>query len=309
MLGNLSQTIVKVPKFFNLLTKLSSEEFTKTRYREPPLLDTFSQLKRINSNINKRYFKFSDHFKEDSLYKDLNFNNNKKYLSPVTKLPIRTFQFILFSENDKNSIKLKRNNSQAQMIPKANINSINSNNIIIKDNSKKTINTNNNINIENKRYDNINENQIGNNNNENNDNKNNDDNNNIEENDEEKKIKKYMQKLRYKKPNNIKELKEFLDINYIEKRKNILPKIKRLHMSISQDDLFKKTIDKKIESFTTIRPEIKNSIFKRKKNFILQKDYDLFQKIKENHPFRFKNNINNIYKNYISPSPSPSPLY
>ena len=172
------------------------------------------------------------------------------------------------------------------MIPKTNFNSINSNNKM-------------NFNKENKRYDIINDNQIKyddinqskkiNDNNDfiNNINSNNDDN------DEEKKIQKYLKKLRDKKPKNIKELKELLDMKYLEeKKKNKLPIIRSLHMSISQDDLFKKTIDKKIESFTMIRPEIKNSIFRRKKNFIFQKDYDLFKKINANHPFRAKNNNN-----------------
>ena len=291
MLGNLSQTIVKVPNFFNLLTKLSSKEFSNTRYREPPLLDTFSQLKYANLNINKRYFRLNEHFKENSPYKDLNFNNNKKYLSPVAKLPIRHFAFFLFSENDKTTPKLTRNNSQIQMIPKKSFNSINSN-----------ITTNNiNNNKENKRYNIINDNQIryddnkqsGKNNDKNDFINNNIIDRNNEDNSEDKKIQKYLKQLKDKKPKNIKELKEFLDMKYIEeKKKNELPKIKSLHMSISQDDLFKKTIDKKIESFTMIRPEIKNSIFQRKKNFILQKDYNLFQKNKAYHPFRFKNNIN-----------------
>ena len=348
MLGNLSQTVVKVPNFFNLLTKLSGPEFSKTRYREPPLIDTFSQLKRVNSQINKRYFRLNDHFKESAPYKYLNYNNNKRYISPISKLPLRNFQSIFFSEYEFINNSLKKNNSQAQLIPKSKNISINSSNNISKDNTNRTspndINNNKiNIKIENNRYDllnpvnpeenkisDINENIINNNidenkkeevnnneineenkNDENRNNENNLDNNindntnnevNINENnidDEQKKVDKYMQKLRDKKPNNIEELKEFLDIKFMDetkKTKTILPKIRRFNKSISQDDLFKRTIDKKIESLTVIRPEVKNSIYTRKKNIILKRDYDLLQKIYNNHknlPFRFNNNLTN----------------
>ena len=348
MLGNLSQTVVKVPDFFHLLTKLSGPEFSKTRYREPPLIDTFSQLKRVNSQINKRYFRLNDHFKENAPYKYLNYNNNKRYISPISKLPLRNFQSIFFSEYEFLNKGLKKNNSQAQLIPKSKNISINFFNDISKDNLNKTSpndinNSNINIKFENNRYNslnpvnaeenktsNINENNINKNINEinkkeineenkkddnksiennldNNFNRNSNNENDIKENnneeiyidDEQKKIDKYMQKLRDKKPNNIQELKEFLDIKFMEetkKTKTVLPKIRRFKKSISQDDLFKKSIDKKIESLTVIRPEVKNSIYMRKKNIILKRDYDLIHKIYSNHknlPFRFNNNLTN----------------
>ena len=107
MLGNLSQTVVKVPNFFNLLTKLSGPEFSKTRYREPPLIDTFSQLKRVNSQINKRYFRLNDHFKESAPYKYLNYNNNKRYISPISKIPLRNF--VKLSLHFANSILVGKN--------------------------------------------------------------------------------------------------------------------------------------------------------------------------------------------------------
>ena len=99
--------------------------------------------------------------------------------------------------------------------------------------------------------------------------------------------------LRDRKPNNLKELKEYLDIKYMdETKKNELPRIKRIHKSMSQDDLFKKTIDRKIQSLTVINPNVKNSLYRRKKNMILKRDYDLLQKIYANNvnlPYRFKN--------------------
>ena len=106
-----------------------------------------------------------------------------------------------------------------------------------------------------------------------------------------------MQMLRDRKPNNLKELKEFLDIKYIDgTKKDALPKIKRIHKSMSQDDLFKKALNKKIQSLTVINADAKKSIYSRKKNMILKKDYDLLQKIYVAHndlPFHFKNGLNN----------------
>ena len=331
MLGNLSQTVVQVPYFFHLLTKLSSKEFDKTRYREPPLLDTFSQLQYFNKNPNKNYFRVKDHFKDNSPYKDLNYNNNKKYLSSISKLKKRSFEDFFILEKKDFSKTLKRNNSQVQIISNINNNSINSSKeILIKNNS----------NIENNRYNlpdilnkegknkflkgneikNINENiekMDENNESKNNNDKNNDNNNliiinndikNVEknndneitiedDNDEKKRMRQYIKKLQSKKPNNIKELKDYLEIKYIEKQKeNILPKIKGMHHSISQEDLFKRTIERKIESLTMIKPEIKNSIYRRKKNIILKKDYDILHKIyanNRNFPFLLRKTSHN----------------
>ena len=252
MLGNLSQTVIKVPNFFNLLTKLSSYEFQKTRYREPPLLDTFSQLKKINSHPNKRYFRLNDHFKANAPYKDLNYNNNKRFISPITKLPLRSFeQFFCPEYNNKLNQNLKTNNSQDELItisinnPKFNLDKTTSNN------------TNGKFKIENNRY-----NQI------------------IPINIEEQKLPDIKENLN----NNLKELKEYLELKYIdETKKTTLPKIRRIHKSMSQDDLFKKTIDKKIGSLSVINPIAKDSLYKRKKNMILKRDYDLLQKIYSNH--------------------------
>lgn len=301
MLGNLSQTVIKVPNFFNLLTKLSSYEFQKTRYREPPLLDTFSQLKKINSHPNKRYFRLNDHFKANAPYKDLNYNNNKRFISPITKLPLRSFEQFFYPEyNNKLNQNLKRNNSQDELItisinnPKYNLDKTTSNN------------TNGKFKIENNRYnqiipinieeqklpdikENLNNHNINKNNNKDIDiNKDNNDENNNDYpdmvNDEQKNIEKYLKKLRDRKPNNLKELKEYLELKYIdETKKTTLPKIRRIHKSMSQDDLFKKIIDKKIGSLSVINPIAKDSLYKRKKNMILKRDYDLLQKIYSNH--------------------------
>jgi len=283
MYGNLSQTVVRLPKFFHISSYLSSCEASKTRYREPPILDTFSQIKKINSYLKRRYFRLNDHFKENAPYKDLNYNNNKRFISPLTKLkPIKNFNYYFMAESANI---FRRNKSQIQIMP------MNSNTLISNNNSSKDmINTNNRykllsntINIEDKNnLSSINESQM-------NDDKNNDEldesNTNLNNN-EDIRFKIYKKKLMEKKPKNLKELKEFLDFNYMDTKKFSLPKIRNIHKSISQDDLFKKSLDKKIESLTSIKPGIKNFLYKRN-NIILKKDYDLLHKLysknKDNH--------------------------
>ena len=316
MLGNLSQNIVTVPHFFNFFTKISSKEFSKTRYRAPPLLDTFSQIARLNSPPNKRYFRYKDHFKKNSLYNDLNYNNDKRYRSPIFKLPIKTIQNFFFSENEFN--KTKKNNNQNQLNQNRKNNSFNPNK-----NNENDETTHNNIyennrynllslkNLENNKLLDINEkiiiikNKANHNNSEKKDEILNKDikENLIEKNDEKsnkdinnefeiekKKIEKYIKKCQDKKKNNMK-LKIFLN----ERKNKIFPKIKCINKSFSQEDLFKKTIEKKVESLTLIRPEIKNSIYRRKKNIFLKKDYVLFKKINsqnKNNYLHFRQNLN-----------------
>ena len=300
MYGNLSQTIVQVPYMFNILSNLTSAKFAKTRYREPPLLDTFSQIKNINKRLNNRYFRLNDHFKENAVYKDLNYNNNKRYTSPVTKLEsFTTFHNSIFSDCPDFKNRLKRNNSQIQLMSNKNNISIHSNKTISKDyldNNSNYFNIENKYNENNRYIDGEEKNNILDiNDNQSNVEENKNENNIIE--DENKKIDKYMKKLKDKKPTNLKELKELLDMNYVkeEKKKILFPKIRGMNKSMSQDDLFIKTLDKKIESLTMIKPEIKNSIYRRKKNIILKRDYDLFHKIYANHKkiYPIKENINN----------------
>ena len=115
---------------------------------------------------------------------------------------------------------------------------------------------------------------------------------------EEEKIKKekYIKKLLENRPKNYKEINNFLDIKFTDetKQKQILPKIGRVPNSISQDDLFKKTMTLKLASLSMIRPEVKEGLFKRKKNMILKRDYDLIRRIynvRKKLPFHLKNII------------------
>ena len=298
MYGNLSQTIVKLPKFIHISSYLSLCESSKTRYREPPLLDTFSQIKKINSYLKRRYFRLNDHFKENAPYKDLNFNNNKRYISPLTKIkPRKIINNYFIAEN---SNRFRKSNSQTQIMPKnpntliSNNNSskdmINTNNINILENNRYSL-LSNTINIEDKNnLSSINESQM--NNNKKND-EINESNANLDNN-EDIRFKIYKKKLMEKKPKNLKELKEFLGFNYMDTKKFSLPKIKSIHKSISQDDLFKKSLDKKIESLTLIKPEVKNLLYRRN-NIILKKDYDLLHKLyskNKNNPLPIKKSNN-----------------
>ena len=126
MLGNLSQPIVIIPNSFKFLSKIPQKDLSKTRYRNTPLLDTFSQLKRLNSPINRRYFRFKDHFNGNSPYKDLNYNNEKRITSSMTKLSMITSQHSFFSNFKYINKKLKKNKSQTEIISNKNNNSNNS---------------------------------------------------------------------------------------------------------------------------------------------------------------------------------------
>ena len=263
------------------------------------MLDTFSQIKKINSYLKRRYFRLNDHFKENAPYKDLNFNNNKRYISPLTKIkPRKIFNNYFIAEN---SNRFRKSNSQTQIMPKnpntliSNNNSskdmINTNNINILENNRYSL-LSNTINIEDKNnLSSINESQM--NNNKNND-EINESNANLDNN-EDIRFKLYKKKLIEKKPKNLKELKDYLDFNYMDNKKFSLPKIRSIHKSISQDDLFKKSLDKKIESLTLIKPGIKNLLYRRN-NIILKKDYDLLHKLyiknKDNNNLPHRNSNN-----------------
>ena len=267
MLGNLSQTVVQVPNLFQILSHLSSAKFQNIRYKELPLLDTFSQMKKVNIRPKKRYFRLNDHFKLNVIYKNLNYNNNKRYISPVTKLgQVENFQNFFGTTS---RIRISSYKSKSNI-------SISSNRSLIKENinDSNTYNNNDNKSSGNFMYNNEGEkNNIkdGNNDNQNNNEKSDENlqnSNNYE--DEKTKIQKYMDRLYEKKPNNLNELKELLDTNLIhymnetkidDKKRLFFPKIKGMYKSISQEDLFLKTLDKKLESLTTIKPSVKKSIY------------------------------------------------
>ena len=319
MYGNLSKTIVSVPNSFHLSAHITSSTLNEFKYKEPAIYDTFSYLKKINSNPNNRYFRVSEHFKENSPYKDLNFNNNKRYISPLTDLKHTiSLNYLLFGRNnDINKKKFRKSISQEQLLSRTN--SMNLSKVTYKENSKENNETHSSQII------NFMNNSIKENNNDKQqmdlieeknelskinevlpieENTKEIDNNSINDDkkpknsEEEEKIRKenYIKKLLENRPKNYKEINNFLDIKFTDetKQKQILPKIGRVPNSISQDDLFKKTMTLKLASLSMIRPEVKEGLFKRKKNMILKRDYDLIRRIynvRKKLPFHLKNII------------------
>lgn len=315
MFGNLSRTIVTVPKSFHLSAHITSSTLAENRYKEPTIYDTFSHLRKINSRPNNRYFRLSEHFKEHSPYTDLNFNNNKRYISPISKLsPFISLNHFLFGKNVDVNKKIRKSVSQAQLLSKTN--SMNISKITNKENSKdnyidthssQNINIMNNSLKDNTQYkqqidfeekndlyrinealpleentkdmNNLNEEELK-----------------TKNSDEEEKIRQenYIKKLKDNRPHNLEELKKYLEMKYTDETKpqNFLPKIGKVPNSISQDDLFKKTLTKKLASLTMIRPEVKAGLFKRKKNMILKRDYDMIRRIynvRKKLPFHLRN--------------------
>lgn len=267
MFGNLSQTVVKIPKLFKLMVSNSSSNLNSIKYREElSMIDTFNQIKNVNTPLKNRFFRVIDHFKENSPYKLLNYNNNKRFISPVTKEGhSKIFHNFIESnyhnnQNKKNKILNRKNSSVNTIIDASKYNIFkNSTCSIQNDNIKVEVNS---INSRDESFGKSNV-----------------------INKEGEKMDKIMNELKTKKPQNINELKELLNMNYISKNKNykiILPKINESNNSISGDTLFLKSLEKKIESLTTIKPSVKTSLHKRKNKIFLKKDYDLFQKLSMN---------------------------
>ena len=319
MYGNLSKTIVSVPNAFHLSAHLIGITVPENKYKIQTINDTFSYLNNIKYRPNNRYFRLSEHFKENSPYRDLNFNNNRRYISPLVIRPSISLNKLLFPKNSNNNLRIKKSISQDQLI--SNTNTLNlsktlskeitkENNIdnynysnqfvnIMDNTTKENINNNSKSNISEEKnsltkineYNNIEQNSIN--------------NNTIQEeihskkSEEEEKTRQenYFKKLEENKPHNLSQLKKFLEMKYTDETKkiNFLPKIRGgVPDSISQDDLFKQTLNSKLASLRMIKPKVKEGIFKRKKNMIMKRDYDLIKRIynvRKTLPYYLKNII------------------
>lgn len=227
MLGNLSQTVVKLPGFFkNSLFNSSS----RNKVKKPPVIDTFNQMKKVNFIFHKRLFRLNDFIKNENPSIDLNFNHNRRYFSPEIIRPNKDFNSVIFGTNIKsnNNNYLLNSNNINQLINNSNINE-NINNITTEKNK-------------------------------------------IEDEKKDKEILK-------KKTLNLNELKIFIDKQsfYDEHKKNSFhfPKIKNK----KYEEVYQNALERKIDSLTTVRPEIKKSIFKKNKNYTLEKDYFIYKKL------------------------------
>ena len=319
MYGNLSKTIVSVPNAFHLSAHLIGIIVPENKYKIQTINDTFSYLNNIKYRPNNRYFRLSEHFKENSPYRDLNFNNNRRYISPLVIRPSISLNKLLFPKNSNNNLRIKKSISQDQLISNTNtlnlsktlskeitkenkIDNYNYSNqfVNIMDNTtKENINNNSKSNISEEKnsltkineYNNIEQNSINNNTiNEETRSKN-------SEEEEKTRQENYFKKLEENKPHNLSQLKKFLEMKYTDETKkiNFLPKIRGgVPDSISQDDLFKQTLNSKLASLRMIKPKVKEGIFKRKKNMIMKRDYDLIKRIysvRKTLPYYLKNII------------------
>ena len=319
MYGNLSKTIVSVPNAFHLSAHLIGITVPENKYKIQTINDTFSYLNNIKYRPNNRYFRLSEHFKENSPYRDLNFNNNRRYISPLVIRPSISLNKLLFPKNSNNNLRIKKSISQDQLI--SNTNTLNLSKTLSKEITKENNIDNYNysnqfVNImDNTTKENINNNSKSNISEEKNSLTKINENNNIEQNsinnntiheethsknsEEEEKTRQenYFKKLEENKPHNLSQLKKFLEMKYTEETKkiNFLPKIRGgVPNSISQDDLFKQTLNSKLASLRMIKPKVKEGIFKRKKNMIMKRDYDLIKRIynvRKTLPFYLKNII------------------
>ena len=301
MYGNLSKTIVSVPNAFNISAHLTGLTLYDNKYKHQTINGTFSYLNKIKLRANNGYFKLSEHFKENSPYMDLNFNNNRRYISPLVTKPSINLNDLLFPKNINNNQKIRKSISQSQLISKAS--SLNVSKIMDKEITKEA-NADNNVHpiiniIDNTTKDNINNKQEINlsetkntltkineflpieENTKNNNTINEENYSKNSEEEEKSRQENYFKKLEENKPHNLAQLKKFLEIKYIDdsKKINFLPKIRRVTESISQDDLFKQTLISKLASLRMIKPKVKEGIFKRKKNMIMKRDYDLIKRI------------------------------
>ena len=301
MYGNLSKTIVSVPNAFNISAHLTGLTLYDNKYKHQTINGTFSYLNKIKLRANNGYFKLSEHFKENSPYMDLNFNNNRRYISPLVTKPSINLNDLLFPKNINNNQKIRKSISQSQLISKAS--SLNMSKIMDKEITKEA-NADNNVHpiiniIDNTTKDNINNKQEINlsetkntltkineilpieENTKNNNTINEENYSKNSEEEEKSRQENYFKKLEENKPHNLAQLKKFLEIKYIDdsKKINFLPKIRRVTESISQDDLFKQTLISKLASLRMIKPKVKEGIFKRKKNMIMKRDYDLIKRI------------------------------
>ena len=317
MYGNLSKTIVSVPNGFHLSAYLISSPSAKKKIKESTVYDTFSFLKKNNNKTNNRYFRLCEYFNENSPYNDLNFNNNKRFISKVEALrPTNLNTFLRGTRADFNK-KIRKSVSQAQFFSKTNSMNISktSNKEISKDNYNESHSSqmfnkimNNSIkeNIQNRQQinsfdDKINLSKI----NEVLPVEENTKNNNIEEENKSKNVEEeyknrqdeYIKKLIENKPHNLKELKTYLEMKYTSETKPLdyLPKIGKVSNSISQDDLFKKTLTMKLASLSMVRPEVKEAIFKRQKNLIMKRDFEMIRRI-----YNVRKKLPNHLRNIIS---------
>ena len=110
MLGNLSKSLVKTPGYFYNIQNKNSNTYKLTKMNKQHLLDTYSNFIKTPKNINNskhsfRYFKEGD-FTRRNLFLDLNYNNNvrKEIIPKIKTSPTKTFEELIYeNKNNKNN--------------------------------------------------------------------------------------------------------------------------------------------------------------------------------------------------------------
>ena len=252
MFGNLSKHLIKAPHYFN--NNIDTEPNQYSKLSDEYLLDTFSNLRKLNTRSNNsRYFKERD-FVKKNFKLDLNYNNNfRKEITPQVKTkPCISFEEFISGKSNICS----RNNSTIvtkQSLYKTNksnkLNITNLSNLNKSVDSKKTYFYN-----KDEKLQNILEKKIK----------------PVEEFNEEMKTNLYnligkisknslkfnefnSQKKKNQK-NRIENLKEFINKNTV-----VEPPIKIKFPDInikSNDTLYREAMDKKISSLSTVNPKI-----------------------------------------------------
>lgn len=271
MFGNLSKSLIKAPHYFNNIVDMEQNQLSKISRNN--LLDTYSNIKKLNSrSSNYRYFKERDFLKKN-LILDLNYNNNfRKEVTPQ----VRTNHCISFEEfifgnsnintnnNTKNITKqslyktnisnrendTKRSHLNKSVEPK--ISPISTNKqfknfleekLISKD-SIEEFNDQVKINIDNL-IDRINQNTL--------------------------KLNSFDNKFGKNGKNRIDNLKEYINRNTV-----VEPPVKLKFPDIdvkSQDTLYRETMDKKMNSLSMISPKIKEQLKSKNRVFASGKDF------------------------------------
>lgn len=267
MFGNLSKNLIKAPHYFNNNSE-PNDLSKKTKFN---LLDTYSNISKVNTrNSNIRYFKERDFLKK-SLILDLNYNNNfRKEITPhVRTKPCVSFEEFMFGTSNNNAKNItnpnlyKTNKSYNKtrvtnranlyksvdskkdpfFIKKENLRNYLDKNMISKD-SIEEFNVQVKTNINNL-IDKINQNTL--------------------------KLNQIENKFEKKEKNRISNLKEF-----INKHTVIDPPVKLKFPEInikSQDTLYRETMDQKINSLSMISGKIKEQLKSKNRVFASGKDF------------------------------------
>ena len=279
MFGNLSKNLVKVPNYFN--ANVDSEPNQYTKIAQEKLLDTYSNVRKINTRSpNTRYFRERD-FVKRNLKLDLNYNNNiRKEINPKVRtkhlMSFEEFMFgDLFARNNISNITKQNLNKTID----SNIsNYTNGTNRTNKSYLKKNIDPriNQNIYIKNNYLNYIENSLISKDNIKEFKGEVNDNVNNIIEkiNNNSYNFKEFENKYAKNKKNNgnrIESLREYINKDTVVEAP-IKLKLPKIHLK-SQDTLYREAMDEKINSLSILSPKIKEQLKTKNRNFATEKDY------------------------------------